>query len=118
MDNSVAKTFSLPATVLIPQIEISDERLAEIQALAERLEKIAHRIEDAVNSTSISWSEKDAAEFLGLSHITLQRIRLDGRIAHSMIGRNARYTRKHLEEYLENNERRTQAHGRSIKKAR
>ena len=46
-------------------------------------------------------TEEQAAKKLGVSAITLQRLRLRGRIECHKIGRLVRYTEKQLTEYLE-----------------
>ena len=46
------------------------------------------------------YNEKEAAEALGISRITLQRIRLRGGISFSRVGNSIRYTAKNLTDFL------------------
>lgn len=50
------------------------------------------------------FTEKEAADRLGVSPITLRRERLDGRIAYLKIRCRVRYTEAHLLDYLTRNE--------------
>lgn len=46
-------------------------------------------------------SEADAAEYLGVSRITMRRLRAARKIAHIMVGVAARYTERQLLDYLD-----------------
>lgn len=47
------------------------------------------------------YSEAEAAEYLGVSEVTMARIRKRGDIGHTMIARRPKYTESHLLDYLE-----------------
>jgi len=90
-------------------------------ALRERLEDVITRLETAVGTVEtvadpVSWSEAEAAVLLDMSEISLSRERLNGRIAFSQVGRKARYTRSHLEEYLRANTKRAAVSSKGFRK--
>jgi len=101
MNNVIA----IPAIIQIPPFEFPSERLLELESIVTRLENAAWHFEQLLQKETISWSEKEAAELLGISHLTLQRIRRSGLIGYTPVGGKARYLRSHIEDYLENNSR-------------
>ena len=50
----------------------------------------------------IAYSEKEAAALLGVTRTALRDERLRGRVEASKVGRQIRYTRKNLTDYLAN----------------
>lgn len=67
----------------------------------EKLERLLSEIKNLQIPTPLSYSEPEAAKILEISVISLQRERRSRKIAYSPVGRSARYTRQHLEEYLQ-----------------
>jgi excisionase family DNA binding protein len=94
--------IEIPITLQIPAFDFEAERYTEFQNLVCRLEDAAARIEKAFTDQTISWSEAEAAKLLGLEELTLARKRIANEISFSRVGRKARYTKRHLEEYLDN----------------
>lgn len=57
------------------------------------------------NDDLVTYSESDAVRILGLSRVTLWRLRQSGRLQHLRVGHHVRYLRRHLEAYLKSCER-------------
>lgn len=70
-----------------------------IKSRLDQLFSMVTQIQSAGQSP-ISYSEQEAALMLDMSELTLKRERRQRRIAYSPVGRHARYTRQHLEDYL------------------
>lgn len=51
----------------------------------------------------LSWSETQAADILGMSVVSLQRVRRNGQISYTPIAGKARYTNEQLEAYVRRN---------------
>src|SRR3954469_8221223 len=96
-------SITIPASIQIPAFEIPDDRVAELKTLADRFEAAVDRFERSISEQTVSYSEDEAACKLGISEITLRKIRAARRIAFTPVGRKARYTNKHLSDYLDKN---------------
>lgn len=57
----------------------------------------------------MTFSRKDAAQKLGVSVVTIDRLLASRNIAHFRVGKRVLFTDKHLEDYIANNERKTKA---------
>jgi DNA-binding FadR family transcriptional regulator len=83
------------------QIELSD---TEIERIADRLaEKILHQVSTAprLNGSKLTYSEREAAELIGVSRYTLKRWRELGHIAAHHARRPILYTHQDIEQIHE-----------------
>jgi excisionase family DNA binding protein len=69
----------------------------------EDLNAAVAEIRAIVQSPKNNYSEQEAAEYLGVSTIVLQRLRRAGKIGYTPVGGKYRYLLRHLEDYLEQN---------------
>lgn len=92
-------TFSFPVPKTISEQSAVVE---ELRALAGDLRELLGEA-GSRGAGPVSWSEPDAATELGISELTLKRLRRAGRISYTPVGNKARYTRAHLEDFLERN---------------
>lgn len=63
------------------------------------------------NTEAETLTESEAARMLGISKITLQRLRNRGEISHFRIGARVLYAPEHLKDYLADVERKKHAQG-------
>lgn len=56
-------------------------------------------------------SEAELAKRLGISRVTVWRLRRDGKLSYYRVGRNIRYGEQHIAEFLASCERRTDDKG-------
>lgn len=64
-----------------------------------------------MNTEAETLTEAEAARMLGVSKITLQRLRNRGEISHFRIGARVLYSLEHLSDYLVDVERKKHAQG-------
>jgi excisionase family DNA binding protein len=64
-----------------------------------------------MNTEAETLTESEAARMLGVSKITLQRLRNRGEISHFRIGARVLYSPEHLKDYLADVERKKLAQG-------
>lgn len=89
---------------VVIQMPIEPEE-AQTGALVVELRDLAlemrQQLEFLKTSTApTSFTEEDAAAELGMSVITLSRLRRDGKISYSRVAGRARYTKTQIEDYL------------------
>lgn len=86
----MAAGFSFDESVLRPLVKAV---VAEVLAEQKQLQQIHER--------RLAYTEAEAAAMLGLNPWQLRDLRLDSKISHSrIVGRQIRYTRKDLTDYL------------------
>jgi excisionase family DNA binding protein len=64
-----------------------------------------------INTEAETLTEVEAAQLLGISKITLQRLRHRGEISHFRIGARVLYSPQHLKDYLADVERKKNVQG-------
>jgi excisionase family DNA binding protein len=64
-----------------------------------------------INTEAETLTEAEAARMLGVSKITLQRLRNRGEISHFRIGARVLYSPTHIQDYLSSVERKVQETG-------
>lgn len=95
----------VPAYIELPETATTSEMremLGEFRRTADEMRDTAERIEAALKNERLSYSEQEAAAVLEMKPITLERLRRAGKISYTRVAGRARYTRAHLESYLEN----------------
>jgi excisionase family DNA binding protein len=81
----------------------SNPSLADLWQLASDIRTEVQSLIAEQRKPTISWPEDEAADILGVSKVTIQRLRREGKIGYTAVAGRARYTRKNLEDYLERN---------------
>lgn len=56
------------------------------------------------NTEKLVYTELECCEVLGICRATLYKLRVKGKIAHTRIGRQIRFTKKQIEDFLADHE--------------
>lgn len=83
----------------------------EFRSVVDELKQEVKELKEAAK-LPLSYSEKEAAEILQISELSLARMRRSGKIPYTPVAGKARYTRTHLEDYLDSNTTKPRRSGR------
>jgi len=89
----VSVMMQLPETFVESEVLVS-----ELKGIVEDLRSEYAQLKQSI--TPISFTERELADYFGISLITLGRIRRDGKISYTRVGGKIHYTRAHIEEFL------------------
>ena len=88
-------------------MEVLKSNSEELTELTSSLEKIENRIEELILAlASKEWlTTQEVCENLGLSKMTLRRLRKENKMPFTKLGRKVFFSRKSIDGFLEKNER-------------
>lgn len=78
----------------------SEGLIPQLRAIADEIRDYTERIEASVNGDRLFWNDAELADMFECSVLTIERERRAGKIKFKRVAGKARYTRKHIEDYL------------------
>ena len=103
--NGQLPTNKIPVLIEFPTDYQPNEPSALVTELKTLIDEQRRRLEAMHESAvPISMTEAQLADYFGISKLTMERIRRDGKISYTRVGGRVHYSRRQIEEFLAANE--------------